>query len=163
MDDLTLLHSTAMLRFVLHSLALAFLTGAIALPALAAQPLYFRDKARGLRERELLDYFALIKRYNPDLPYRIAATDLNDDGVNEWIFMQKNNPACESNADCPIAIGGLSGGKIILLGEMRGGKISVSSEKLYGVGKLLVYNEKSNDFAYQAYVWSPTERTFRPE
>lgn len=152
-----------MLRFIFHSMVLALLMGAIALPALAAQPLYFRDNAKGLRERELLDYFALIKRYNPDLPYRIAATDLNDDGVNEWIFVQKDTPSCESNADCMIAIGGLSGGKIIMLGEMRGGKITVSTEKLYGVGKLLVYNEKSNDFAYQTYVWTPAERAFRPE
>lgn len=163
MVDLTLLHSTAMLRFTLHNLVLVLLTCAIAAPALAAQPLYFRDNARGLRERELLDYFALIKRYNPDLPYRIAAIDLNDDGVNEWIFMQKDSPACESNANCAIAIGGLSGRKTILLGEMRGGKITVSSEKLYGISKLLVYNEKTNDFAYKTYVWNPIERAFRPE
>lgn len=152
-----------MLRSATHSLVLFLLTVAIALPALATQPLYFRDQANGMRERELLDYFALIKRYNPDQPFRIAAIDLNDDGLQEWIFIQNNTPACESNADCMIAIGGLSGGKVILLGEMRGGKIAASSEKQYGVSKLLVYNEKNNDFAYQTYVWAPAERAFRPE
>lgn len=140
---------------------LAFL---MVVPAAHADvPLIWRDQAKGIREQELLDYFKLVKRYDPTLPYRIAATDLNGDGVEEWLFFQKTSPACESTADCRLSIGGLSEGEIVLLGEMHGGKIGVSNEKLYGVRKLLVYNEKNNDFAYQTYVWTPTEQAFRPE
>ena len=132
-------------------------------PALGAVPLIFRDQAKGVREQELLDYFKLIERYDPQLPYTIAAIDLNGDGVEEWIFRQDQSPSCESDADCRLAIGGLSAGKIVLLGEMRGGKIGVSNEKQYGVRKLLVYNEKNDDFTYQIYVWTPEEQAFRPE
>ena len=136
----------------------------IVLPAARADvPLIWRDQVKGLREQELLDYFKLVNRYDPALPYKIAATDLNGDGVEEWLFFQKTSPACESAANCGISVGGLSEGKIVLLGEMHGGKIGVSDEKLYGVRKLLVYNEKNNDFAYQTYVWMPTEQAFRPE
>lgn len=148
----------------LRAVPIMILLASVALPALAApQPLYFRDRIKGLRERELLEYFALIKRHDPAIPYRIAATDLNGDGVAEWILFQKREPACEANADCHITIGGVSEGKVILLGEMRGGKIGVSGEKLYGISKLLVYNEKSDDFAYQSYAWDPSSRSFRPE
>lgn len=147
----------------MRSLFLLLLVVFLARPALAGVPLIFRDQIRGLREQELLDYFKLIKRYDPTKPYRIAAVDLNGDGVEEWIFRQDPTPACESNADCALSIGGLSEGEIVLLGEMRGGKIGVSDEKLYGVRKLLVYNEKSNDFAYQTYIWKPVEQAFGPE
>ena len=132
-------------------------------PALAAVPLVFRDSIKGFREQELLDYFKLIKRYDPAKPFTLAAVDLNGDGVEEWILGQHTTPSCESDANCAFTIGGLSEGEIVLLGEMRGGKIGVSDEKLYGVHKLLVYNEKNNDFAYQNYVWTPTEQAFRPE
>lgn len=131
--------------------------------ARADVPLVYREAARGVREHELLDYFKLIGRYDPALPYTIAAVDLNGDGVEEWIFRQASTPACESDADCPCAIGGLSEGEIVLLGEMRGGKIAVSNEKEFGVRKLLVYNEKNDDFAFQTYAWKPFEQAFRPE
>jgi hypothetical protein len=160
------LHGQAALRYtgVMRCLALIPLLLLVAAPpSRAAVPLIFRDQARGLREAQLLDYFKLIKRYDPSKPYRIAAVDLNGDGVEEWIFKQYPTPSCESNADCALFIGGLSEGEIILLGEMRGGKIGVSDEKQYGVRKLLVYNEKSNDFAYQTYVWKPVDQAFGPE
>ena len=149
---------------LIRSFLIALLISLLVLaPVRADQPLIFRDRAKGIREQELLDYFKLNERYDPGLPFTIAATDLNSDGVEEWIFRQNPTPSCESNADCAFAIGGISEGQIVLLGEMRGGKIAVTDEKLYGVRKLLVYNEKNNDFAYQTYVWTPADQAFRPE
>jgi hypothetical protein len=137
----------------------------LALPVWAAggEPLIFRDQARGIREQQLLEFFKNEGQYNTNLPYKIAAVDLNGDGVEEWIFRQNDSPACQANADCRFAIGGLSDGQLTLLGEMRGGKIGVAGEKLYGVRKLLVYNEKNDDFSYQTYVWTPDQRAFAPE
>ncbi len=141
----------------------SMLAASSAFAAAGQDPLVFREKIKGYREQELLDYFQMIKRYDPSVPYSIAAKDLNGDGVEEWILFQKIPSSCISNADCAIVIGGLSEGQIVLLGEMRGGKIRVSNEKLYGVRKLLVYNEKNNDYAYESYVWTPAEQAFRPE
>lgn len=147
------------LRLIAFILCLAF----IPCPTWANQPLIFRDEARGVRETELLEYLASIKKFDSALPYRISATDLNGDGVEEWIVFQITSKTCESNMDCAFVIGGLSEGEPALLGEMRGGKIAISDEKLYGIHKLLVYNEKNNDFAYRTYIWLPPENAFRPE
>lgn len=144
-------------------LAFTALFLALCLPARADAPLIYRSQAKGFREQELLDYLILLSRFDKTRPFLIAAVDLNGDGVNEWIVRQDPTPACESNADCSFMIGGVSEGHAALLGEMRGGKIGVSDEKLYGVRKLLVYNEKSNDFAYQTYAWKPEDQAFGPE
>jgi hypothetical protein len=135
----------------------------LALPAAAEVPLIFRDSAKGPREQELLTYLWEKDIYDRKAPFTMTATDLNGDGVEEWIFRQNPTPNCESNADCAFSITGLSKGNFTVLGQMRGGKIGVSGEKQYGVRKLLVYNEKNDDFAYQIYVWMPGRQAFLPE
>ncbi len=144
-------------------LAPALLLLCLALPAAAEVPLVFRDEIRGPREQELLTYLWEKDIYDRKLPFTVSAVDLNGDGVEEWIFRQNLTPNCESNADCAFSVTALSKGDFVLLGQMRGGKIGVSDEKLYGVRKLLVYNEKSNDFAYQFYVWTPGRQAFLPQ
>lgn len=144
-------------------LASAFLLFCIALPATAAVPLIFRDQTKGIREQQLLEFLSEKDLYDKTKPFTIVAVDLNGDGVEEWIFRQDTAPDCESNADCAFSVAGLSKGDFALLGQMRGGKIGVSDEKLYGVRKLLVYNEKNDDFAYQFYVWTPGRQAFLPE
>ena len=131
-------------------------------PLRAGEPLIFRDHISGPREREFLKTLELSGAHDAALPYSIASIDLNGDGVEEWIFRQ-GPPSCRANADCRIVIGGISEGEAISLGQMRGGKIGVADEKLYGVRKLLVYNEKSNDFIFQTYVWTPDKQAFAPE
>lgn len=148
------------MRFLAPALLLLF---CLAKPAAAEVPLIFRDEARGPREKELLTYLWEKDIYDRRLPFTLSAVDLNSDGVEEWIFRQDPTPDCESRRDCVFTVTGLSRGSFTLLGEMLGGKIGVSDEKLYGVRKLLVYNEKNNDFAYQFYVWTPGRQAFLPQ
>ncbi|PZQ44621.1 MAG: hypothetical protein DI551_09730 [Micavibrio aeruginosavorus] len=140
----------------------AFLT-ILSSVAYATEPLFFHSGPKNFRETEVLDYLERLGRQTPALPASIAAIDLNGDGVEEWIIFQEPTPSCKANANCPYIVAGLSDGLPMLLGEFTARKIGISDEKQYGVRKLLVYNEKNNDFTYQTYVWTPADLRFRPE
>ena len=129
----------------------------------AEEPLVYRDHPKDAREESVLDYLKLIKRYDPALPLGMAAVDLNGDGVDEWIIRQVTSASCETAANCPYVVAGLSDKEPALLGEFPARKVGIADEKLYGVRKLLVYNEKNNDFAFKTYVWTPAETAFRPK
>lgn len=131
-------------------------------PAFAAQPLTFRSSVKDAREQSVLDYLTLIRRFDPGLPYSMAAIDLNGDGVSEWIVRQEISPACEADASCRFEVVGLNEKEPELLGAFTARKIGISDEKQYGVRNLLVYNEKNNDFAFKTYIWTPAEAAFRP-
>jgi hypothetical protein len=147
------------MRFILFFLIFAFLP----LPALAERPLVFREKIKGPREEAVLAMLQSTGRFIPDLPYRIAAFDLNGDGVEEWIFRQDRESGCEPNASCTYLILGLSEKKPVLLGDISARKIGIDELKTYGVRRLYVYNDKNDDFAYASYVWTPEKGAFLPQ
>lgn len=134
----------------------------LSLSALAAEPLIFRDQARDVREKSVLVFLEELDLRKKDAPFSMAAIDLNGDGVDEWIY-KEDEMGCEARTDCAFTLIGLSDKRPALLGSMKAGKIAISDEKLYGVRKLLVYNEKNDDFVYQTYVWTPPEMAFTPE
>lgn len=128
----------------------------------AAEPLIFRGEARDVRERTVLTLLENLGKRTKDTPFSMAAVDLNGDGVNEWIYKDIKT-GCEAGADCAFSIIGLSQKEPTLLANINAGKIAVSDEKLYGVRKLLVYNQKNDDFTYQTFAWTPLQMTFTPE
>lgn len=132
------------------------------LPALAEGPLVFRDAVKGPREADALAMLISNGVFIGGLPYSVAAVDLNDDGVDEWIFRQDRESACETNANCGYVITGLSEGAPVTLGNISARKIGIADQKSYGVLRLYVYNKKDNDFAYSLYGWSPKNGTFQP-
>ena len=133
-----------------------------ALPVTAAEPLIFRSKTKDAREASVIEYLRARGVIEENLPLSIAATDLNNDGVDEWIVRQEQD-GCRQTATCPFAVAGLSRKAPLLLGDFAARKVGISGEKAYGVRKLLVYNLKNDDFAYTVYVWSPSDSAFRPE
>jgi len=134
-----------------------------ALPALAGQPLIFRSKVKDVREQSVLDYLAGLRWLDQKLPFTMAGTDLNGDGVDEWIIRQDISPTCESDASCQYLVVGLTEREPVLLGDFAARKVGIADEKQYGVRNLLVYNEKNDDFAVKTYVWTPAEAAFRPQ
>jgi hypothetical protein len=140
------------MRLILFFLFMTFTSGS----ALAAPPLIFRDHVKGPREQEALNMLEKTAGFLPDLPYSVAATDLNGDGVDEWIFRQDREPGCEASANCIFRVLGLREGQPVSLGTIFARKISLSDEKSYGVRKIFAYNDKNNDFEYSRYVWDPT-------
>lgn len=114
----------------------------------------YREAAANAREQDVIG-FLHGKGLEKKLPYKIGTADLNGDGVDEWIVRQDASPACAENATCDFYVAGLSGGKIVLLGRMEAGKVAISDDRTYGVHKLIVYNDKNNDYRGEPYLWSP--------
>ncbi len=133
-----------------------------ALPATAAEPLIFRAQTKDARETSVIEYLQARGVIEENLPSGIAAIDLNNDGVDEWIIRQETD-GCRQTASCTFAVAGLSRKAPVMLGDLSARKVGISAEKAYGVRKLLVYNLKNDDFAYTVYVWSPSDSGFRPE
>lgn len=131
-------------------------------PAIAGEPLIFRDSTRDLREQSIVDHLLSVQALYADDPIKIATFDLNGDGVDEWIVRQ-DSVGCESNANCSFAIAGLSRKKPVFLGSFAGRKIGIADEKLYGVRKIVVYDNKNNDFASTVYAWNPQKSAYKPE
>lgn len=126
----------------------------------AAQPLVFRDKVKDLREESVISFLAQEELIYRDLPYQIAATDLNYDGVDEWVVQQDTMSGCESAKTCHFAIVGLKKNSPALLGMITAGKIAISDDKHYGIRTLDVYNKVDNDFEFTRYRWNPTKQAF---
>lgn len=131
--------------------------------AYASAPLVYRDETKGAREDAAFAMLVEREKFAPDLPYQVAAKDLNDDGVDEWIFRQDRESGCEANLNCRYFIVGLSARTPVLLGDITAKKIGVSDEKAYGVRRLYVYNNKNDDFAFSRYVWVPQNGAFLPQ
>lgn len=146
------------MRLIVLFLILAFLPH----PAFAETPLSYRNTVEGAREDSALKMLVSTGAVLPDLPYLVAKVDLNDDGVDEWIFRQDRESACEANVACNFQIVGLSENKPIVLGNVQGRKIGIAEQKSYGVYRLYVYNKKDNDFVYSQYGWEPQKSSFQP-
>ena len=147
------------MRLVLFFILLSLLP----LPAFASAPLVFRGQTKDAREEAALSMLIQREKFLPDLPYMVAAKDLNDDGVDEWIFRQDRESACEANTNCGFFIVGLSDRSPVLLGDITARKIGISDEKAYGVRRLFVYSNKNDDFAFSRYVWVPQNGAFLPQ
>jgi len=132
-------------------------------PALAGQigqtPLIYTPVGDDLRVRSITEFLLNTKRIDSQIPFDMAETDLNGDGVEEVIFRQQPS-GCEARADCLFLITGVSRKKPALLGTIHARNIGIAEEKSYGVKKILVYNQKQNDFRYITYAWDPYQSSF---
>jgi len=135
----------------------------ITAPAHAAPAqLQFRDEPRDAREESVINYLESSKKLFSELPFKIAAVDLNDDGVDEWIVRQDKSSACEPNVECEFLVVALKKNAPLLIGHIRAGKVGIDEFKSYGVVNLRVYNIKNNDFEYSVYRWTPEKAAFLP-
>lgn len=148
----------SMNRFLFSALGALLLST----PSYAAERLVFRDAPKDTREESVIAMLATDGAIKADIPYKIAAIDLNGDGVDEWIVNQKPSPDCETRARCTFAIAGLSGKQPVILGDIAARKITLSDDRTYGISRLNVYNNAQDDFASEIYVWRPEKRAFAP-
>lgn len=128
--------------------------------AQAAQPLIFKSSTSDIRALSVLTFLQEAHGFTPAIPYGIAAIDLNNDGVDEWIVRQ-DKPGCVQDANCPFFVVGLSQKKPRLLGDVSARKIGITDEKSYGVSHLVVYNDPNDDFTYKSYSWDPFKGRFQ--
>lgn len=149
------------MRLILAILAAACLL-APALPARADDGLDYRLFAKDVRENEILIFLKEQGLFTIGLPFKIADPDLNDDGVPEWVIRQDKTSGCESRGDCEYLVIALKDKKPFVLAKINAIRIGVLDDTVFGVKKLAVYNDLSNDYKYITYAWTPEKYTFLP-
>lgn len=143
-------------------LALCLFIPTVSAYAAGEAPLIYRDIPADLRIREIAGFLEKSGVLMPGARTEVALIDLNVDGINEAVFRQID-PACEETSDCLHILAGVSNKQPVLLGTFRARKIGISGENSYGVKKVLVYNQKQNDFRYITYGWNAFTSSFDPE
>lgn len=126
--------------------------------------LRFQDAA-GITDIRTQEAMALLLQKGVligELPFSVAAVDLNDDGVEEWLFRQDTASNCAAQASCHFLIAGLSEKKPVLIGDISAAKITLADNDYYGVKMLAVYKNPTNDFDFTRYVWHPETGLFAP-
>lgn len=121
----------------------------------AEQSLKFKSSTKDIRELSVLDMVKTEAKFDTSSPYGIAAVDLNDDGVDEWVIRDDEKTGCAETVSCRFIIAGLSEKKPIILGQFYAGKLTILDKKMFGVRGLAVYNNPNDDFSFVRYHWNP--------
>ncbi len=90
---------------------------------------------------------------------RIAGTDLNEDGINEFIVTTQNCQSQKKSSKkitCPYLIMADKGRSVILLGSIKARSISLANSYSHGVKDIRAYDNELNHFDYNLYTWEPS-------
>lgn len=114
------------------------------------------------RHREVIAFLKNFQNAPPkDVSVTVAETDLNGDGVNEWIVRQEGDN-CTVTASCLFVVAGLQARRPVVLGHMRASKVEVLPIQRFGVNVLAVFNNPADDFTPVEFPWQPQIRRFAP-
>lgn len=89
---------------------------------------------------------------------KIAKTDLNGDGLYEFITRDKY---CKSDSPCRFDVLAENHGDIYSLGTFEGQDLLLGNEFTHGVRNILVFGNATNDFDYELYTWHPETSSYR--
>lgn len=125
------------------------------LTAHAGEPLFFKSPSDDFRDGVIAGFVAATYPDTP-APYAFARTDLNGDGVPEYIV----KPAGLAKGLSPHHILSLRRRQVTDMGLIRAGKMEISDKKSYGVRDVVVYTKPANDFYRETWGWNG--QTFAP-
>ncbi len=111
------------------------------------------------KELEAID-FVKKNTSNDITAYLIAAIDLNNDSIDEFLVKPKNLSDCPEKPLCPNQIIAFRDYAPILIGNFDAHKILISDKKTYGIRHIIVYNTPYNDFKSETARWSPYKYRF---
>lgn len=110
------------------------------------------------RSRASLERYALEKLDMDAATLRIAAADLNRDGLSEYILHRKT---CDGRkADCLYSILADTPDGIIPLGTITGKALLLGDGFSHGVRDILALENELNDYEYTPYVWTPEKASY---
>lgn len=137
----------ALFRFT----ALAFLTAATLLSqsAYAADNIKFiaKDAFKNTSARSIMAAYDFSE---------IAPTDLNQDGIDEFILKQStDNKASKFRVIAQNDSGNVDLGVII-----EANKLMISYSRFHGIRSILAFNNVHNDFDYDVYQWSAEKLSY---
>lgn len=149
--------STLTCRKFLNACALFFLLLFGPSSAYADQQLVFKPADNHYKSRIVA---AFVQKTNAAErgPFLVAKLDLNADGVPEY-FVKSALQAKQQN-HWLIA---LKRRTPTFLTKIPATKIIISDKKIYGIRKLIVYNQPGNDFHREIFSWNPFHFRFEPE
>ncbi len=117
--------------------------------AFAAEKLVFKAPSSLLEN-------ALIPSGFEGTKAQLAAIDLNEDGLPEYIFRRPD----AQKYDFQVYAQKTGETQLTLLGALQGTKILVANTSKHGIRNLMVFNDVYNDFTYQMYAWSPENKRY---
>lgn len=102
---------------------------------------------------------ALSEYLSDDLNnYEVAKTDLNDDGVSEYIA--KTMPCEPEKQFCAYKVLGINDDQIFDLGAFEAKYLMISDQSHYGVRDILAYQNQYNDYDPTIYHWEPAQSRY---
>ena len=116
---------------------------------MAAQPVIFKAPQDIPAAPALIDFIATKDSFAKAVVV-IAASDLNNDFINEYIVKNTN---CTLTQGCPYLIIADTNEGYIVIGEFSGKNISISDQQTHGIRDILVYNQRLNDYAHTTLKW----------
>lgn len=124
----------------------------------AAQELIFTEKLKPTAKVSLTDF---LNENNLGLENQLYAEhDINNDGYPEFFIKSKH---CEKDTNlCEHYILAKSKDKNILLLNLKAKKIAISDTKTNGIHDILAIRDKKNDYRYERFIWSPSDKQFKP-
>lgn len=90
--------------------------------------------------------------------YKFAPTDLNSDGIDEYIL--KSKQCTEIENICKYLIIAEKKENILLLLQNNVKDIMLAGTSSHGVKDILVFQNTKNDFNFDIYMWSPQEKKY---
>lgn len=87
----------------------------------------------------------------------IAASDLNNDGIDEYIV---RDHACAAYDTCRYVVFADTDQGLVVLGEITARSIALGKGYSHGIRDLAVQNNPDNDFTFERYVWEPQQSRY---
>lgn len=91
-------------------------------------------------------------------PFSLALTDLNGDGMDEFIL--KNDGCGVPPALCTFRILAESTDSFVELGRIRARNVALADGSVAGVRTIMAFASPINDYDYELYVWEPTRSRY---
>ncbi len=126
--------------------------------AQAVETLYYNNKI-GPSLTYQINIF-LKDTYDTDLSqYNTAGIDLNGDGIEEYI-LKPRKCTTEENKPCTHLIVAEQKDKILLLSKVKARNLMVGGTQSHGIKDILAFADKVNDYNFDIYIWSPSQKTY---
>ncbi len=140
------------------TIAVSLVLAACAVPAGAAayEKLAFRNEVTGLSRSIIHDYIRKDLQKTPD-SIVITTTDLNGDGLDEFILREK---ICAKSAPCEFYILAENKNRAIHLGTITAHDIALGNGVSDGIRDILAFQNANNAFDYTVYVWEPLKARY---
>ncbi len=146
------------MRFSITILLFIILLTCPPLTAHAFEALRFNEKINTTTEAAI-DSFLNQKFETRIKEYSLAATDLNNDDINEYILKRKY---CEIKKlpTCNHIILAKTSDKFRVIGNIRARKITISTETTKNIRNILAFSDELNDYIFNIYMWSPKKNMY---